>query len=176
MPKDDIYLCVLVVAARGMLSDSTPGNVPRTGELEEPVRATSLGWLVRAVLAPAIVLIAGQARAATIDFEDRTGPPLFAGVDPFEPQQLQYSVGGADVVIDGGVLLDETFNGPANQSTIYGTACFGGCSAPELVNPLTVTFSKAIDNFFLDVYNGWIVDVLYRVSDKTGHFSHFFFP
>jgi PEP-CTERM motif len=144
--------------------------------LEESVRATSLGWLVRAVLAPAIVLIAAQARAATIDFEDRTGPPLFADVDPFEPQQLQYSVGGADVVIDGGVLLDETLNVPANQSTIYGTACFGGCSAPELVNPLTLTFSKAIDNFFLDVYNGWIVDVLYRVSDNNGNSADFLLP
>ena len=176
MPKDDIYLCVLVVAARGMLSDSTPGNVPRTGELEESVRATSLGWLLRAVLALAIALIAAQARAATIDFEDRTGPPLFADVDPFQPQQLHYSVGGADVVIDGGVLLDETLNVPANQSTIYGTACFSGCSVPELINPLTLTFSEPIENFFLDVFSGFTREAVFRVSDNNGNSADFLLP
>jgi hypothetical protein len=148
----------------------------RDGELEESVKATTLGWHARAVLAAAMLFIASQALAATIDLEDRTGPSLFVDVNPFEPQQLQYNVGGANVVIDGGVLLDEALNVPANQSTIYGTACFGGCSASDLFNPLTVTFSKPIQNFFLDVYNGWIVDVLYRVSDNNGNSDDFLLP
>jgi hypothetical protein len=119
------------------------------------------------------------AHATVIDFEDLTGPPLFAGVSPFVPQQLSYpNAGGSgvDVFVDGGVILDETFNLPANQTSVYGTACFGGCSSPELSNPLSLSFSEPISNFFLDVYNGWTAPVTYRVADNAGHFADFTLP
>jgi len=140
------------------------------------VNSRSLGRLTRAAIAVAVIMTAAPAHATTIDFEDRTGPSLFADVNPFSPQQLLYSVGGVDVTIDGGVLLDEALDVPANQSTIYGTACFGGCSNSELLNPLTVSFSAPIQNFFLDVYNGWITPVTYRVSDNNGNSADFILP
>ena len=41
------------------------------------------------------------------------------------------------------------------------------------INPLTVTFSQTISNFYLDVYNGLVDDAIYQVSDNNGNSAQF---
>jgi hypothetical protein len=111
------------------------------------------------------------AAALTIDFEDLTGPSLFALASP-SPQVVNYTnVGGSgiDVTFTGGVILDTTANLPANDTSVYGTAYFG----TNLTNPLTITFSQGISNFYMDLYNGLSTNIDYRVSDNDGHSADF---
>ena len=139
------------------------------------MNSRSTGWLRTAVVA-ATLMTTSAAYATTIDFEDRSGPTLF---QPTPPELLDYvNVGGSgvDVTIDNGQILTQTFVLPANQTSIYGTQCFGGCDTPNLLNPITVGFSQPINNFFLDLYNGWIVPVTYRVSDNNGNSADFLLP
>jgi hypothetical protein len=74
------------------------------------------------------------------------------------------------VRFEGGVILENTANLPANQTALYGTI---QGSEPTLTNPLTITFENPITNFFLDVYNGNTEDVMYRVSDNAGNSADF---
>ncbi len=146
------------------------------------MKATFLGWLVRAALAATVALMASPAAASEIDFEDvfpgGTGPSRLSQIDPFQPDQGAFHAGGLDVAVDGGVFLIKALDVPANQSTIYLTACHGECTTipPVLSNPLTITFSEPINNFFVDVYNTWLVDVLYRVYDNNGNSAVFLLP
>jgi hypothetical protein len=135
-------------------------------------------WLRVALLTMlGLALLPPLAHATVIDFEDLTGPDLFAGKIPFLPEHPEYdTVGGVHVRFDGGVILDETFALPANQTSVYGSACFGACDTPVLSNPITVTFSDPINNFFLDVYNGWNQPVTYRVADNLGNSADFLLP
>lgn len=112
--------------------------------------------------------ISSGLNAAMIDFEDRTGPDLFANAGP--AQTLVYNVDGVTVTFSGGVILRNATNAPANQTSLYGTAYFGD---PTLTTPLTVTFSAPITNFFLDVYNGLTSDTMYTVSDNAGNSAAF---
>jgi hypothetical protein len=120
-----------------------------------------------------LMICVGPTQASVIDFEDLTGPSLFA--DTNAPQPLQYTFGPLVVDITGGVILDATANLPANQTSVYGTAdfCCGTGSTPNLI---TVTFSSPITNFFLDVLNGLTVNVTYRVSDNNGNAAEFVLP
>jgi hypothetical protein len=133
-------------------------------------------WVRVSCLALGLIGLSVPARAVTIDFEDLTGPTLFPLAPPQHLTYLNAGGSGVDVAIDGGVILDQAFDVPANQTSIYGTQCFGQCDTPILSNPLTVGFSQPIDNFFLDVYNGWIVPVTYRVSDNSGNSAQFLLP
>jgi hypothetical protein len=154
------------------------------------VNSSSFGWLARTLLA-AVVLTATKAQAATITFEDLTGPSFFAEVVPKAPQHLDHytNVGGqgVDAVFDGGAILDNTqlqvgvdANGdpiliplPANSTSIYGTAFLGEDNGPFFPDALTITFSQPVSNLFFDVINGWGEPISYRVEDNAGHFDEF---
>ncbi len=141
------------------------------------MRSRTLGRLTCAALAATTLCVASPAYAAIIDFESLPpGPPLFQPTPP-EPLTFQ-DVGGTGVNVDinNGQILTQTFVLPANQSTLYGTECFGACDTPNLLNPITVSFSEPINNFFLDVYNGWNTPVFYRVSDNAGNSADFLLP
>ncbi len=113
------------------------------------------------------------AAAALINFDDQglTGPSIFAIAGPAQHLTFDDFEGGViDVAFDGGVVLTEVTLLEANESSVYGTAYFGDVS---LLNPLTVTFSQPITNFFLDIYNGLGTQIEYRVADNDGHSASF---
>ncbi len=116
---------------------------------------------------PSLVLgltLATGASAVTLNFDDQglTGPSLFASATP---QDVNATLGGVDVTLTGGTVLSNTSFLPANSTSVYGTADFfdGG------LNPLLLTFSLPIENFFLDVFNGNTVPVNYTVADNNGN-------
>ncbi len=114
-----------------------------------------------------LALTSTSALATSIDFENLTGPSVFASSTPQSPS---YSVGGVNVTFTGGTILTNTTYLPADETTVYGTADF----APgPLQNPLTITFDQNISNFFLDVLNGENFDVTYTVADNAGHSASF---
>jgi hypothetical protein len=89
---------------------------------------------------------------------------------------------GAQIVVDGiatftgGVILTQTFALPANQTSVYGTADFANLNSQytnPVTNPITVTFTSPVTNFFLDVLNGLTHDVDYTVADNAGHSQTF---
>lgn len=82
---------------------------------------------------------------------------------------------GSQVSITGGtVLTNETFL-PADHTSLYGTAFFGPTAPnpPNYSPTITLTFASAIQNFFLDVFNGQTFNVTYTVADNAGHSSSF---
>ncbi len=140
------------------------------------MRAKSLALLTRATVVVVAALVASPAYATTIDFEAFTGPTLFQPTPPETRNFPNVDGSGVDVTVMNGQILTQAFDVPANQSSIYGTQCFGECDTPNLLNPIIVSFSQPINNFFLDVYNGWIVPVTYRVSDNAGNAAEFLLP
>jgi len=74
------------------------------------------------------------------------------------------------------ILSNATFL-PADQTSIYGTAGnsanIGVFPGSGFINPITVTFPAPITNFFLDVFNGNIINVNYRVADNSGNNANF---
>lgn len=113
----------------------------------------------------------GTAEASVINFDDQglTGPSVFASTTP---QDVNILVGTTSVNITGGTILDNTAFLPGNTTAVYGTANF----FPGGLNPLVITFSDAITNFFLDVYNGNTTDVEYVVSDNAGNSTSIVLP
>jgi hypothetical protein len=186
VPKTDIYLGRSLSAAGGTAIEVRLA-VPASGELEESVYSRSLGWLTRTVLAAAVVLTAANAYAAKIDFEDLTGPNIFALLNPIGPQHLDNYVNvdgsGVDAVFDGGAILDETVVRdpvtnldvilPANATSIYGAAFFGEAKGPSFPDVLTISFSQPVSNLLFDVINALGETVTYRVEDNAGHFEEF---
>jgi PEP-CTERM motif len=145
------------------------------------VKATFPGWLVRSSVVAAIAFAATPAQAAKIDFETLngvplTGPPLFQAIPPQTLDFLNVDASGVDVRVQNGMILTKAFDVPANVTSAYGTACFGGCDTPNFLNPIVVEFSEPIDNFFVDVFSGFTRDGLFRVSDDLGHSATFFLP
>jgi uncharacterized protein (DUF1501 family) len=124
--------------------------------------------MIRKAIAAALLLAATAAPsfAALIDFEDQSGPSFFG--DP--AQTLVYTVAGITVTFSGGTILDETANLPANQTSVYGTV---GPGYSDYLNPITITFSQNITNFFLDVLNGETTTTDYVVSDNAGNTQTF---
>ncbi len=124
-----------------------------------------------AVVCVALMVASRPASASVITFE--TLPPGSSTFGITAAQTLvfnNYQGSGIDVTFAGGVILTSTTNLPANPTNIYGTADFGDAT---LANPLTVTFSQPITNFFLDVYNGMTTDADYRLYDNNGHSAAF---
>ena len=119
--------------------------------------------IVSSILAFAIIL-SSAASATVVDFEDRTGPNVFADAIPI-PQTLIYG----PATFTGGVILSNTSFLPGNTTSVYGTASF----VSGMSNPLTITFSSAVTNVFFDLYNGLTTSIDYLISDNVGNSASF---
>jgi hypothetical protein len=60
---------------------------------------------------------------------------------------------------------------PADQTSVYGTI-----STTPNSNPLTITFSAPVTNFFLDILNGETSDETYTIADNVGNSASFVIP
>ncbi|MEN6622347.1 MAG: PEP-CTERM sorting domain-containing protein [Smithella sp.] len=106
-----------------------------------------------------------QASAILINFDDQglTGSSLFG--NPMQVITINNVEGsGIDVTFSGGVILTAATYFPANRSSVYGTT-----NMMNYTNPMTITFSQPVTNFFLDLYNGWPSDRTFTVSDNSGN-------
>jgi hypothetical protein len=114
-----------------------------------------------------------QSFGTVIDFDSQglTGPSLFADANPI-PQTIPITVDGITVTFNFGVILTQTTNLPADQTSVYGTASF----VPGMSNPLVITFSQPVTNFFMNLYNGQTTDATYNVSDNNGNSQNFTLP
>lgn len=125
-----------------------------------------------------VIGFASQASAITINFDNQglVGPSLFR--DAGRAQVINIPTTAGNVRFEGGVILTNTTNLPANQTSIYGTAATGSgvIADPSLTNPLKITFAQPINNFFLDVFNGVTEDIAYTVADNAGNSATFILP
>jgi len=136
-----------------------------------------------AVLFAVLLAGAGTMRAQTIDFQ-----PLCGGVQASGPCSRSFATAGnaagvnvstaiGIVTFQGGVLLDNAIDMPADEGTVYITA--GNAAAIDVrtaagfTNPITVTFPRPIDNFFLTVLNGNTLPVTFQVADNVGNSATF---
>jgi|SRR5271166_4055014 len=124
--------------------------------------------VMRSAMLAGTVLI-GSALAANayiVTFEDQTGPSTFGNPN----ETLTYNFPGVTATFDGGTILTNTTNLPADQTSVYGTeSC---CNS----NPLTITFSVPVTNFFLDILNGNTIDETYTIADNVGNTASFLIP
>jgi len=113
-----------------------------------------------------LLLLGSQASAVLINFDDQglTGPSTFG--NPMQTINLT-NVGGSgvDVTFSGGIILTNATNFPANNTSVYGTYGPGN----TYTNPMKITFSQNINNFFMDLYNGWTSDRTFSVYDDLGN-------
>ncbi|MBX3636766.1 MAG: hypothetical protein KF683_15450 [Rubrivivax sp.] len=118
--------------------------------------------VLSAVAVAVLASVSTQATASFINFDDQglVGPSTFADASP-SPQTIDITQGAVTATFTGGVILTQTTNLPANQTSIYGTASFG----TGLSNPLTISFSQPVTNLILDVLNGDTVVADFEVSD-----------
>ena len=121
----------------------------------------------RFLLAAGLALSA-PARASIVDFEDQVGNSVFGA----PAQTLTYNFGSLTVTFSGGVILTNTTNLPADETSVYGTASFGA----TYTNPLTITFSEPVNNFFVKILNGNNVAESYTIADDIGNSSTFVIP
>lgn len=103
--------------------------------------------------------------ATVQDFESYTGTDLFVTTSP-SPNNFT-DVNG--VTFNGGAILTDTANLPADETSVYGTASFG----IGLSNPLTITNPNGFNNFFFDLLNGQVTPTSYLISDNAGHSAEF---
>ena len=125
--------------------------------------------LTALLVCAAFLLFCPQVFATYINFDDQgySGPTTFGGT--MEEITLN-DVGGSGINVTflGGVILTNATNFPANNSSVYGTY-FGGGSDHGYENPMTITFSESVTNFYMDLYNGWTTDRTFTVSDNSGN-------
>lgn len=107
-----------------------------------------------------------SAQADMVNFEDHTGPAVFASAGP--EQTLTYNFSGYSATFAGGVVLTGESNQTTDDSSVYATSDFGDKS---LANPLTITFSAAIHNFQIDVLNAFAGN--YEMFDNVGDSINF---
>ena len=124
-----------------------------------------LKWLALCIsVIPLAIGTSQRAQAVMIDFDSQgfTGPSVAAQTSA---STINVSTSIGNVAFSGGAILTDATNAPADESSIYYTSDFlsGG------TNPITVTFPTAINNFFLDVYNGETSDQTFTVSDNAGN-------
>jgi hypothetical protein len=128
----------------------------------------TLPKLLSASFLIAVLSIMGAARAHAdiIDFETFSGSSNFG--DP--PQTLTiFGTSAGTVTISGGTVLTNTTSLPADETTVYGTcADLTGCGN-GYSQVLTLTFATAIDNFFLDLYNGQTHPDTFTAADNIGN-------
>ncbi len=114
-----------------------------------------------------------QSFGTVIDFDSQglTGPSFFSAASPI-PQTIPITVAGITVTFTRGVILDQASNAPADETAVYGTASF----VPGMSNPMIITFSQPVTNFFMNLYNGQTTDATYNVSDNNGNSQNFTLP
>lgn len=112
-------------------------------------------------------------RAYVINFDDQglTGPksffsPTFPNTNAAPPPRKVSVAGYGEVWFDGGVILQQAWDLPANQSAVYGTSSGGWYTKPNL---LMLSFSQPVDAVYLDIYNGLPEAISYQLSDSVGN-------
>lgn len=113
-----------------------------------------------------LLAASGSVYSSSINFDDQglSGPSLF----PFTSgSPLNITVDGITATFSGGVILNKTTNLPANQTSVYGTVNIPNYTT-GYTNPLTISFSKAVDNVIFDLLNGWTSTTNFRVTDDAG--------
>lgn len=117
------------------------------------------------VTALAVVVFGVASASATfIPFDGQVpnGPSTFGAAGPAQT----FTILGA--TFSGGVILTNTTNLPADETSVYGT-CSPALCGTGLLNPLTVTFAAPIHNFFVDVYNGQTFNETFTIADNAGN-------
>ena len=109
---------------------------------------------------------AAHAQASIVTFDNLTGPSTFGAAS----QTLNYSFPGVTATFSGGTVLTNTVNLPADQTSVYGS--IQGINS----NPLTISFSSPVSNFFLDILNGETTAESYTIADNAGHTATFVIP
>lgn len=140
-------------------------------------------WIGKSLLA---LLIIGGARATfaqVINFEAQcptvasSGPCATEFVNAGNAQAVNISTTVGNVLVQGGILLDAATNLPADETAVYGTAgnatSIGVTTGSGFTNPITITFTQPIHNFFLTVLNGNTASVNYIVADNAGNSATF---
>ncbi len=124
---------------------------------------------MRNVMLAGTVLIGSVvgANAFIVDFEDQTGPSTFGAPN----ETLTYTFPGVTATFTGGTILTNTTNLPADETSVYGTV-----SDTPNSNPLTITFSEPVHNFFLDILNGNTINETYTIADDLGNTASFVIP
>lgn len=105
---------------------------------------------------------AAHADIITFDAEGFTGPSVASGTSAMTIS-VPTSIGSVTFE-NGAILTAESFL-PADQTSVYYNSYFLSGSTGSTI---TVTFPQAINNFFLDLYNGETGPETFTVSDNTG--------
>jgi len=111
----------------------------------------------------AVIGFIGSANAEIVTFEDQTGPTLFGNPN----QTLTYTFGTLTVTFTGGTILTNAENLPVDHTSVYGS--ISGINS----NPITMTFSQPVNNFFVDLLNGDNQTMDYTIADNAGHSAMF---
>ncbi len=136
-----------------------------------------------AIFPLALLVGGGTAFAQVIDFEAQCPngaqpsgfcSTLFSTAGDAQTLNISSSIG--TVTFQGGVLLNNAANVQADETAIYATAGNGASTGTGFTNPITITFPRAIGNFFLTVLNGTIQSVTYRLADNVGSSATFVLP
>jgi PEP-CTERM motif len=128
--------------------------------------------LVLGFIAISSVATASRVGASVIDFSDQpAGPEVFP--PSASAQTLVYNVEGVSITFTGGLILtaEHGIPVPIDQGNVYATAPIANS---DLTNPLTITFSKPVQNLVVTVVNGLEGD--YFLSDNAGHSNGFSLP
>ncbi|MGA3007441.1 MAG: hypothetical protein ABSE59_06070 [Opitutaceae bacterium] len=119
---------------------------------------------IAAVALASMIGLALPAFADVIDFESLTGPGVFASASPV-PQTVVLD----NTTFTGGVILTNTTNLPADETSVYGSASF----VPGMSNPITITNPNGFNNIFFDLLNGQVAPTSYLITDNDGHSAEF---
>ena len=134
-------------------------------------------WIVSALSLAAVTATASTAAVAAVinfDAQGLFGPKTFNLAGNAQPLVVETNAGR--VRFEGGVILSNVTNLPANSSSIYGTAnnITNIDNNPTRRKSLTIEFENPVENFFLDVFNGVPVPQLnYTVADDIGNAATF---
>jgi hypothetical protein len=123
--------------------------------------------VLRGSFIPLVLVLVGAANASAdvINFENYSGPSVFGNA----AQTLTMNgTSAGTVIISGGTILTAEAGLLADQSSVYGT-CSSLLCGSNYSQTITITFSKPIHNFFLDVFNGQAHPDSFTVSDNVGH-------
>jgi hypothetical protein len=118
------------------------------------------------LVSAAIFCLSSAAQADSVTFENIVGPSIF----PFAASApLVYSFTGYTATFSGGTVLTGESNQTTDNSSVYATTNL--VDGTGYHNPLTITFSAAIQNLQLDILNALAGS--YELADNAGHVFDF---